>query len=201
MATSVPFIVVTGNIAAGKSTLVQRLAAEMRLAAYPERVEDNPFFGPPQSRALQSETWFLTHSVASHRAIQRNRRGGVQERSAYEHVRVFGRARARCGWLGDEELRLLEQLSQLLCDGLQPPDLLVYAEADPAVIATRIAERGRPEEQPLDTGYLSLLAELYDELVDSWRLSRVYRLDTTRVDVRHEDGFQLASRRILELLP
>ena len=82
-----------------------------------------------------------------------------------------------------------------------PPDLLVYAEADPAVIATRIAERGRPEEQPLDTGYLSLLAELYDELVDSWRLSRVYRLDTTRVDVRHEDGFQLASRRILELLP
>ena len=49
MSASAPFIVVTGNIAAGKSTLIEHLAAELRLPAYPERVGDNPFFGTPVS--------------------------------------------------------------------------------------------------------------------------------------------------------
>jgi deoxyadenosine/deoxycytidine kinase len=201
MTASAPFIVVTGNIAAGKSTLVQRLAAELGLAAHPERIQENPFFGSPQHRALESEMWFLADSVAIHRTIQREGRGGVQERSAYDHIPVFARARARCGWLGADELQLLEQLAQLLYEGLRPPDLLVYAEADLAAIAARITARGRPGEQLIDSGYLSLLAELYDELIDGWRLSRVYRLDTTRVDVRHDEGFRLASHEILELLP
>jgi deoxyadenosine/deoxycytidine kinase len=201
MSASAPFIVVTGNIAAGKSTLVQRLAAELGLAAYPERIQENPFFGAPQHRALESEMWFLADSVAVHRTIQRDGQGGIQERSVYEHVPVFARARARCGWLGPDELQLVEQLAQLLYEGLRPPDLLVYAQADPAAIAARIAARGRPGEQLIDSSYLCLLSELYDEFVDSWRLSRVYRLDTTHVDVRNDEGFRLARRGILEVLP
>jgi deoxyadenosine/deoxycytidine kinase len=201
MSASAPFIVVTGNIAAGKSTLVQRLATELGLAAYPERVHENPFFASPQHRALESEMWFLADSVSIHRMIQRNGQGGVQERSAYEHIPVFARARARCGWLGVDELALLEQLAQLLYEGLRPPDLLVYADADLATIAARVTARDRPGEQLIDTSYLSLLAELYEELVDGWRLSPVYRLDTTRVDIRHDQDLRLVSREILELLP
>jgi len=200
MPASAPFILVSGSIAAGKSTLVERLAAELGVGAHLERVEQNPFFGSPSDRALESEAWFLADSVATHRAIQRDGRGGVQERSAYEQVPVFAQARFRLGWLSADELALLHELARLLGEGLGPPDLLVYVEADVAVVQARIEARDRPGEQMIDSNYLSLLAELYDELIDGWRLSRVYRLDTTRVDIRHDDGFRLASHEILELL-
>src|ERR1700691_1246060 len=165
MSASAPFIIVTGNIAAGKSTLIDRLAGELGLPAHLERVEDNPFFGPPSQRSLASETWFLADSVATHRAIERGGRGGLQERSAYEHVPVFAQARFRLGWLGADELRLLHTLDGLLTEGLEPPDLLVYLEADVGDLAARIAERARPGEHGLDPAYLSALAELYGEFV------------------------------------
>jgi deoxyadenosine/deoxycytidine kinase len=201
MPASAPFIVVTGNIAAGKSTLIERLADELELPARLERVEDNPFFGSPSQRSLESETWFLTDSVAAHRAIERDGRGGLQERSAHEHVPVFARARRRFGWLGGDELQLLRTLAGLLTEGLAPPDLLVYAEADIEVLTARIAGRARPDERALDPAYLAALAELYDEFVDGWRLSPVYRLDTARVDVREEEGFRIACQGVERSLP
>jgi deoxyadenosine/deoxycytidine kinase len=201
MALAAPFIVVAGNIAAGKSTLVHRLADELGVDAHPERVADNPFFGSPAARALESETWFLADAALTHRAIQRAGRGGVQERSVYEHVAVFARARARLGWLGAEELGLLQTLARLLGEDLLPPDLLVYVESDLPALQARIAARARPGEQEIDADYLALLGELYEELIEGWRHSPVCRLNSVQVDVRREEGFRVAWRAIDALLP
>ncbi|HEY2535675.1 MAG TPA: deoxynucleoside kinase [Solirubrobacteraceae bacterium] len=201
MSASAPFIIVTGNIAAGKSTLINRLTGELGLRSHLERVEDNPFFGTPSQRSLESETWFLVDSVMAHREIERSGQGGLQERSAYEHVPVFAQARRRRGWLDADEFALLRTLADLLTDGLKPPDLLVYLEADVQDLTARIAQRARPGEQLLDPAYLAALDELYDELVDGWRLSPVYRLDTTRVDVREEDGLRIACLGVERTLP
>jgi deoxyadenosine/deoxycytidine kinase len=149
---------------------------------------------------LESEAWFLAESVATHRAIERDGRRGLQERSALEHIGVFAQARHRFGWLDGEELGLLQMLARLLTEGLEPPDLLIYMEADAATLQTRIAERARPGEQALDPAYLAALAELYDEFVDGWRLSAVYRLDTARVDIREQDSFAIACRAIEGML-
>ena len=200
MSASVPFIIITGNIGAGKSTLAGQLAAELGLEAHLERVEHNPFFGAPSQQPLECEAWFLADSVATHRAIQGAGRGGVQERSAMEHIPVFARARHRLGWLSDDGLALLEILDDLLGEGLEPPDLLVYLEADLATIQRRIAERARPEEQAIDASYLTILAELCDEFVDGWRLSPVYRLDSTRVDVRSVESTRIAWREMKRTL-
>jgi deoxyadenosine/deoxycytidine kinase len=200
MSASAPFIVVTGNIAAGKSTLVERLAVELGLRAHLEQVEDNPFFGLPSQRPFESETWFLASSVTAHGAIERAGKGGLQERAAHEHIPVFAQARFRLGWLDREELDLLQTLAELLTGGLTAPDLLVFAEADLTVLRTRIAERDRAAERTLDPGYLAVLAELYEEFIDGWGLSPVYRLDTARVDVRERDGFEIACRALEGML-
>ena len=139
--------------------------------------------------------------VTAHRAIERGGLGGLQERSAREHVPVFAQARFRLGWLDADGLGLLRTLAGLLTEGLAPPDLLIYAAADPAVLQARIAERARPGEQTLDPVYLSVLAELYDEFVNGWRLSPVYVLDTALVDVREDKGFRVTCREIEEMLP
>lgn len=200
MAASSPFIVVSGNIAAGKSTLVRRLSPALGLPAYPERVEENPFFGPPSERSLPAETWFLADAAATHRAIQDGGQGGLQERSVYEHVPVFAQARAGMGWLGHDELALLQRLAALLSEDLDAPDLLVYVEARVDVLRARIAARGRPGEQALDAAYLAALGQRYEELVAGWRRSPVLRLDGGRVDVRDERSFAGVLQEIEEVL-
>lgn len=200
MPASHPFIVVTGNIAAGKSALIERLGAALELPVHQEIVEDNPFFAPPPLHSLESEAWFLADAVRTHRAIQRGGRGGVQERSIYEQVAVFAQARARLGWLNADELGLLAMLSEQLCEGLAQPSLLIYLQVDTAAVQERILARARPGEQALSVEYLSALGALYDEFVGDWTISPVYRLDTGRMDIREEADFQLAFGEIRGLL-
>ncbi len=195
-----PFIIVTGNIATGKSTLIEALGVELGLPVHQELVEKNPFFAPPPRYSLETEVWFLADAVRTHRAIQRGGRGGIQERSAYEQLAVFACARARMGWLNSDELGLLEMLSEQLCEGLHQPGLLIYLEADIPAVRERIARRARPSELELTTEYLSTLRDLYDVFVDGWTISPVYRVDTTLKDIREESDFRLACSEIREIL-
>ncbi len=166
--------------------MVERLAPAMSLRAYPEHPEENPFFGPPGHRDFASETWFLADSVATHRAIRDNQGGAVQERSVYEQVPVFARARLRQGWLEQEAFDLLRILQRLLCDGLIPPDLVIFLRADQVSIERRIAKRRRPAEDDIDSSYLQLLGEYYEEFIADWQLCPVYYIDTEQIDLRDE---------------
>lgn len=44
------------------------------------------------------------------------------------------------------------------------PDLVVYLRADPELLLTRIARRGRPFEQAVDPDYLARVSRAYDDV-------------------------------------
>lgn len=179
-----PFVVVTGQIAAGKSSLVGALATAMGVPSHHERPDDNPYFAPPAQDALRAEAWFLAQSTAAYAAIGAGGAGGVLERSLEEHVDVFAAARHRHGWLDDGQLATLRARRSALAQALPAPDLLVHLEIDATTAAARIAARARPEERDLPAAYLHTLHALYDDFAAAWDRCPLVRVDAVRVDVR-----------------
>lgn len=178
MSDATPFVVVAGNIATGKSSLVNALGDVLGLRTFPERWEDNPWFGSTPDRTLASQLWFLVSAAADNAQIAKGS-GGIQERCIHEHVFVFA-AEA----LGDDDGRLVENAYSVF-DGLLPsPHLLVFLYASPQVLERRVRRRGRPQEANLTLDRLVRLDDRYRAFIESWTRCPVVRVDTDCKDLR-----------------
>jgi deoxyadenosine/deoxycytidine kinase len=188
-----PFIAVAGNIAAGKSTLVARLAAALSLPAFAELPDQNPWFeratADPGVWSFHAELHFLLEAVQAQRALVTGQRGGVLERPAAEHVEIFGRLRHESEWLDDAEFDLLHSTWRELSAGLAgTPDVLVVLDARPSVLLDRVRTRNWQSERLLDEEALATLDRLYREFVERWSASPFVRIDTEEHDVRAQAG-------------
>jgi deoxyadenosine/deoxycytidine kinase len=182
-----PFIIVSGNIAAGKSTLADIIATDLGVTYVPEPWADNPFFESyyrdPDAWALQTQLHFQIGAARAHAEIAHRGEGGVQDRGMYEMYYVFARQMHRDCLLSDAELELCSQLLQL-CESLLPaPDLLVYVECPIEEALRRGEARQRPGEL-LAPNLLRGLDEHYRKYVAGWTKAPVVRIDSSLVDFR-----------------
>jgi dUTP pyrophosphatase len=185
-----PFIVVTGGIGTGKSTLVRRLADHFCVPGFPERPEANPFFGPPDQNPLQAELWFLNESVAACRSAS-TRAGGVVERVPAEHLEIFATHRFNQGWLTRDERALLDETYAASGALARPPDLLIHLELGVADASDRVRTRRRAGEEAVDVNYLTALDTLYEGFVRRWVESPVLRVYSAKLDFRDNEPFKL----------
>jgi hypothetical protein len=190
---SAPYIVVAGNIAAGKTTLVRWLADELGVPRFEERPALNPFFdrfyADPPRWAFDSQMWFLNDSLHRHHAIARGGAGGVEDRCAHEVMEVFSRQLHDDGALERDELARIAARYRRGCRRLVPPDAVVLLDAPPDTLARRILVRGREAEVAgVGRAYLKRLRRRYDALFQGWSASPLIRVDTSRVDLRVRSG-------------
>jgi deoxyadenosine/deoxycytidine kinase len=200
-----PFIAVSGNIAAGKSTLVAGLASELSLPAFQEMPDQNPWFeraaGEPAIWSFHAELHFLLEAVHGHRTLVAQQQGGVLERPPAEHVEVFGRARCDRKWLDAGEFRLLTAIWHELSAGLVgAPDILLVLHAPPRQLLARVRERHWQSERGVDQATLENLDGLYAAFVRGWKASPVVRIDTATYDMRSAAGLAHVVRAIEEVL-
>ncbi len=194
-----PFIVVSGTIGGGKSTLIARLAEVLDIPPYFEEPEHNPFFGPPDVNAANAELWFLTRALSAvHKAGGID--GGIVERPPEEHLEIFVRYRTERGWISAEERSLLESSYTVASPGVRPPDLLVHLDLDAQTALRRVEERGRPAEEKVDIEYLQALAPLYEDFLRRWDLCPVLRVDIGQLDLRQPSAFDLVLSDVRALL-
>jgi deoxyadenosine/deoxycytidine kinase len=184
-----PFVVVAGNIAAGKTGLVGRLAKALGAEPLLEDVNRNPFFRRfyecPEEWAFRSQVAFVSDSLRRH--IGSLGLGPVvQDRTVYETVDVFSRTLHEAGWLSDDEMGALKGMRDAAAALPQQPSLMIYLHAPTEVIMRRIAERDRPAERGIAASYIDALAVAYDRFVASWDISPVLRVNTETTDVRTE---------------
>jgi deoxyadenosine/deoxycytidine kinase len=180
------FVVIAGNIGAGKSTLVRMVCDRLGWEPYYEPVAENPyladFYRDMRRWAFNSQVFFLTHRARSHRALMDSRRPVVQDRSCYEDAEVFARAQFLLGSLSERDWKTYLALYRTLTTLLTPPDLVVYLRASVATLRRRIVLRARSIESAISDEYLQRLNVLYEEWISRFDIAPVLVVQADRRD-------------------
>ena len=101
--------------------------------------------------------------------------------------------------LSDDELALYERQFQYFRDQLPTPDLVIYLQASPKVLRTRLARKGVPEEQAISGRYLEQVAEAYEHYFFHYTASDLLIVNTDDIDfVRNNEDLQTLLRRLKE---
>lgn len=186
------YVVLAGNIGAGKSTLVRMMCERMGWEPYYEPVAENPylqdFYSDMRRWAFHSQVFFLTYRARAHRALMDVARPVVQDRSFYEDAEVFAQALHRQGAMSDRDWETYRGLYRTLTTLLTPPDLVVYLRASVPTLRARIALRGRDFESRITDDYLASLNSLYEEWIAGFALAPVLIVPSDRLDFVRDSG-------------
>jgi deoxyadenosine/deoxycytidine kinase len=166
-------VYVTGNIAAGKSTLAKLLAEHIKDAAYvPERYEHNPFL--PLYLEHQ-ERWAFANLVHYYldyvQVLQEHVPRGEHsyhfiDAGSYTNRLLYARYAQADGILTPEE----HQFYMTLCEVIdraydsREPYAFIFVEASPETCWGRMRRRGWDLQRPVDIGYIKRLSVYLEEM-------------------------------------
>ena len=184
------YVVLAGNIGAGKTTLVELMCQQLGWRPYFEPVTENPylvdFYQDMASWAFHSQVFFLTHRVRSHRALMDDPFSVVQDRSLYEDAEVFARNLHRQGHISERDWQTYQGLYRTFTTLLPAPDLVVYLQASVPTLRRRIQRRGRDFEANISEEYLGQLNTLYESWIAGFSLAPVLTVPADRLDFVQE---------------
>lgn len=186
------YLVVEGIIGAGKTTLSEEIASRWEAEHLAERFEENPFleryYLDPARYAFQTQLFFLLNRYEQLGVLRQLDlfRGQVVSDFSFDKDQLFASVTLR-----PEERAMYEQIRASLSEKIPSPDMIILLQASPASALDRIAERGRPMEEPISRDYLASLADAYVErFVRNPRVPTLI-VDTDRYDPRHSDVLDL----------
>lgn len=184
-----PYLIIAGNIGAGKSTLARFIHNVFDVDLLEEPNDANPFladFYQDMPRwAFHAQVNFLAHKAAAHHQIQANPRPIVQDRSIWEDAEVFAASLARRKIMSREEHQTYRLLYEGVTADMRPPDLMIYLKCPVGTLLKRIARRGRAMESEIDDKYLRALERLYRRWIGGWTLSPILEISTRTWDPLH----------------
>jgi deoxyadenosine/deoxycytidine kinase len=184
------YVVLAGNIGAGKTSLVGLMCELMGWKPYFEPVAENPyladFYGDMKRWALNSQLFFLVRRFRIHREMEKRAaadpRAIVQDRTIYEDAEVFAAHLSRAGHISERDWRMYQDLYRTLCAEIRKPDLMIYLRCPLKTLVKRIQQRGRDFEKAIPRKYLASLERLYEEWFARYDLSPTVVIETDRLD-------------------
>jgi len=198
-------ILVAGNIGAGKTTLTERIGARFGWWTGYESVADNPylpdFYADMRAWSFHLQVFFLGHRAEQYLEALRDSRSAILDRSIYEDAHIFARALHHLGNLNERDYHAYRQLFDVVVNGLQRPDLLIYLKAPVPALMERIRRRARNIETGVTAEYLALLDSFYDEWLNVFDLCPVLTIQTDDLDyVNQPAHLDLVTQRIQDKL-
>lgn len=178
------YLVIEGNIGAGKTSLVKMIARDFGARMLLEQFKDNPFL----SRFYENQEKYafpLEMSFLAERYRQLNVYFNEFERLSSFLVSDYYFAKSLIfarNTLTDDEFRLYQQFYDMLCEKIPKPDLYVYLHADTEILLRNIDRRNRSYEQNIQPEYLEKINEGYSRFHDAADEFPVLLLDITKLD-------------------
>ncbi len=157
------YVVIEGNIGAGKTTLAEKIAGQFNARLILERFAENPFlpkfYEEPDKYSFQLELSFL---ASRYKQLNEELRPGnlfsTFTVADYYFMKslVFASATLR----GDE-YNLYRQIFYIIYGSLPKPDIYVYLHLDTGRLLQNIKKRGREYEKFITHDYLRKIQESY----------------------------------------
>lgn len=194
------FLVIEGNIGAGKTTLATRLSGELNAKLVLEQFADNPFL--PKFYADQERYSFpLELSFLADRYNQIKKEVLQPELFTSMLISDYYFTKSAIfaqNTLQEDEYRLFRKLFNIVFESLPKPDLYVYLHLDVDNLMKNIRKRGREYEQQMDPDYLSKIQSGYFDYFRQVTQFPVLIIDTNRIDfVNNEENYGLLKETIL----
>jgi deoxyadenosine/deoxycytidine kinase len=199
------YIVVAGNIGAGKSTLVNLLCPRLDFQPFFEPVTENPyladFYQDMDAWSFHSQVFFLAHRLKIQQDLALFPGSVIQDRSIYEDAEIFVHNLYRQGHLSQRDFDTYQTLYQTVAGFLPHPDLVVYLRASVDTLVQRVTLRNREYERSINPEYLAQLNVLYENWISNFTLCPVLTVPADDLDyVAHPRHLDLVIQKISEKL-
>jgi deoxyguanosine kinase len=192
------YIVIEGPLRVGKTTLARVLAERLHARRIYD-CEDNPFladfYAAKAGAAFRTQLYFLMERQKRIREVLAGAAPGpVISDFLMEKDRIFANLN-----LDDNELKLYERFYEALTVDLPQPDLVIYLQAKPEVLRTRIAKKRAHEERQIATEYVEEVARAYEHFFFRYEGADLLVIDTSEIDfVERSEDLQQLLRRLQE---
>lgn len=195
----IQFLVIEGNIGAGKSTLSGMIADDFNAKLVLEQFADNPFL--PKFYKDQDRYSFpleLTFLADRYKQIKNE----VLNLDLFHPFMVADYFFAKTAifaqnTLKEDEYHLFRTIFDIVFESMPKPDLYVYLHADTDRLLSNIKSRGRDFEQEISPDYLHKIKEGYFHFFKQITSFPILIIDTNKIDfVKNPEDYQLIKKAI-----
>lgn len=193
------YIIIEGNIGAGKTTLATKIAEQFGGKLILEQFHDNPFL-PKFYKDAERYSFPLELSFLAARYKQLNKEITSTDLfksftiADYYFVKSLIFARST---LPEDEYNLYRQLFDIIYQQLPLPDLYVFLHLDIERLLSNIKLRGRDYEQDISEAYLKQINDSYFQYFKTENRFPIVILNTTNIDfVQNSDDY----RKVVDLI-
>ena len=193
------YLVVEGPIGAGKTSLAKRLAARLSADLLLEQPGENPFisrFYQDMARyALPTQLFFLFQRA---RMIEPLKQPDMFARPTVSDFLLDKDLLFARVTLSGDEFALYQKIYEALHPQAPAPDLVIYLQAQPAVLVERVRRRAAAFERAgISEEYLAVLAESYARFFHHYAAAPVLTVNSENLNfVERDADFELLVSRV-----
>lgn len=178
------YIVIEGNIGAGKTSLARKIADETNARLILEQFEENPFlpkfYKEPERYAFPVELTFLADRYQQLKD-EITPRDLFQTKTVSDYYffksLIFSRKT-----LKDDEYSLYKRVFEMIQQHLIKPDIYVYLHVTTEQLIENIKRRGRSYEADINKEYLDQIQTSYFEFIKTHKEMTFLVIDINNID-------------------
>lgn len=195
------FLVIEGNIGAGKTTLASMLAKDFNAKLILEQFADNPFlpkfYQNPERYSFPLELSFLADRY-------KQIKNEVLNLDLFHSFLIADYYFAKTAIfaennLSGDEYHLFRTIFDIIFESMPKPDLYVYLHANTDKLLKHISKRGRDYEQNIDAQYLEKISHGYFHFFKKIDSFPILVIDTNSIDfVNNPEDYQKIKSAIFD---